>query len=139
MAVADRGGQHRDARLAQSFVEPEVAHHRACHRRPPEFPFFHQGQRAQGEDAVTRNSGPGLVGEDHPVGVAIERYPEISPLLHHDPAGMLGVQGTTSVVDIQPVGIHAKFYHFRAEFLEDERRQQVRRAMTAIHHDFHSP
>ena len=137
MAVAHRGRKDGDPGRAQGLVQTEVAHHRAGHRRAAQFAFLHQGQRAQGQDPVAGDARPGLVGEDHAVGVPVEGDSEVGALLAHDPTGMLGMQGPATLVDVQAIRFDPELHDLGAEFLENQRSEQVGRAMTAIHDDLH--
>ena len=118
-------------------MQAEVRHHGADHRIAAELTLFLQGQGAQRQDTVTGDTGAGRVAEDHAVRVAVERDADVGPLLFHDLAGELRIKGADTGVDIDAVGFDAELHDFGAEFLEDERSQEVARAMTAIHDDLH--
>ena len=137
VAVAHRGREDGDPGRAQGLMQSQVAHHRAGHRRSAQFPLLHQGQRAQRQDPVAGHARPGLVGEDHAIGVAVEGNPEVGALLADDPSGMVGMQGPAPLVDVQAIRFDAELHDLGAQFLEDEGREQVGRAVTAVHDDLH--
>ena len=47
------------------------------------------------------------------------------------------MQGPATLVDVQAIRFDAELHDLGAEFLEDQRREQVGRAVTAIHDDLH--
>ena len=135
--IADRRGDHADAGLAHGFMQTEVRHHGADHGVSAELAFLLQGQGAESEDTVAGDASAARVAEDHAVRVAVERDTDVGPLLFHDLAGELRIKGADTGVDVDAVGFDSELHDFGAEFLEDERSQEVARAMTAIHDDLH--
>ncbi len=136
VAVADRGGEDLDAGAAHGFVQAEVAHHGAGHPVAAEFSLLVERQGGEGENAVAGNWRAGGVGENHAVGIAVEGDAEVGAVLADQIAGGLRVKRPAPVVDVDAVRLAAVLDDFRAEFLENERGDEIGRAMAAIDDDF---
>ena len=122
--------------LFHRLVESEVAHDGGDQRVLAEFPLLFQADGAQRQDAVTADHLAVGIGEDDAVGIAIERDPEVGIVAADQFAGVFRVERAAAAVDVEAVGFDAGGDDFGAEFLEDQRRDEIGGAVPAIDHDF---
>ena len=78
---------------------------------------------------------PVLVGDDQPIGVAVERDADIGATRQHLAAHLLGRQRAAFAVDVEPVGRHPEREDLGAQFPEHRRRDLVGGAVGAIDDD----
>ncbi len=76
-----------------------------------------------------------LVGNDQPIGVAVERDPDIGAPRQHLATHLLGHQRPAFAVDVEPVRRHPEREDFGAQFPEYRRRHLVAGAVSAIDDD----
>ena len=76
-----------------------------------------------------------LVGDEHAVGVAVERDADIGAHLAHLAAQLLGRGRAAVAVDVEAVGLDADRDHLGAELPQRLRRHLIGGAVGAIDHD----
>ena len=89
MPVADLGAVQLDAVAGKEAFEPEVGHYRGDQRSACEASAPRQPGRDQRHQLVAVENDAALVGDDQPVGVAIERDTDIRPPRQHFLAHLL--------------------------------------------------
>ena len=112
--------------LGHEPVEAEIRHLRDRHEVDAEV----EGQHRENRVAVDRLAA--LVHRQHPVAVAVEGHPQVTPLAGDDLLERAQVGGAAADVDVRPVGLVADRDHFRAELLERLRRDRRVRAVRAV-------
>ncbi len=132
IAVADRGPVQPDPLPGKTAFEAEIGHDGGDQGVPGETLAARQAYRDQRHQLVAVENGAVFVGHDQPVGVAIERDPDIGAPRQHLPAHLLGRQRTAFAVDVEPVRRHRDREHLGAEFPEHGRGDLVGRAVRAI-------
>ena len=76
-----------------------------------------------------------LVDRDDPVGVAVEREPEIRAARSHRRLQLLGIRRSARGVDVATVGLGVQHVDARARGPQRARRELRRRAVRAVDHD----
>ena len=119
----------------EKALEAEIGHHRRDQRAAGKPAAARQTGRDQRHQLVAVEDHAALVGDDQPVGVAIERDADIGAPRQHLAPHLLGRQGAAIAVDVEPVGRDADREHLGAEFPEHGRRNLVGGAVRAIDDD----
>ena len=135
-AVADGGGLDLDAVVLHGFDQAEIAHDGGDERVVAEFSLLFQADGAEAEDAVAADDLAVGVGEDDAVGVAVEGDAEVGLVLADELAGGFRVERAAAVIDVEAVRVVADGDDFRAEFLKNERADEVGGAVSAIDDNF---
>ena len=76
-----------------------------------------------------------LVGQDHPVGIAVQRHPQVRAVRDHGFLHVAGHGRAAVAVDVKAVGRNGDRNHLRPEFVKHLGRHAVGRAVRAIDHD----
>ena len=95
----------RDPLTRHRAEEPEVRHHRADHDVALERAVEPHRDRARREDLVAVDHVADGIGEQRPVGVAVEREARLRAAADHLGGDDLGVQRAAAVVDVRAVGL----------------------------------
>ena len=78
---------------------------------------------------------PCLVHEDGSITVAIVGDADVGPVFQHRFLHHVGVEGSASVVDVDPVGLDIHRDHHRPQLVENRRGHLVRGPVGAIYHN----
>ena len=132
--VADGRAQERHAAFLEGLLEPPVRHD-----GPDDglgaLAFALHLVRPQVEDVVPVEEGPGVVGDDDAVGVAVERDAEVGAGDAHGIAHLSGVERAAGLVDVLSVRIDVSRDHGRAGGPESGGRRLERGAVRGVDHD----
>ncbi len=79
VAVADLRPEEANARFAEPALEPEVRHDGRDHRLPTKLAAPLEVERDQRHHLVAVDDPALLVDDDQPVGIAVERKPDVGP------------------------------------------------------------
>ena len=114
-------------------MEAEVRHHRDDNRPTREEAPARQVGCEEGEQAVTVDDVAAGIDRDHPVGVAVEREPEVSSLRDNGPGQLSRVGGTAVLIDVRAVRVGAEDRHkLGARSFEHRRRTCERSPVRAV-------
>ena len=83
IAVADRGAVQLDAVAGEKALETEIGHHRRDQSAACEASAPRQPGRDQRHQLVAVENDAALVGDDQPVGIAVERDADIGAPRQH--------------------------------------------------------
>ena len=83
IAVADPGAVQPQAAPGQESLQPQIGHHGRDDRRRPPAARRRPGARDQRQDLVAVDQLPVLVGQQHPVGIAVQRDAQIGAVRQH--------------------------------------------------------
>ena len=135
VAVAHLRADEIQPEALDIFFKTEVGHHRRHHAaaaqtacRVPRF-----GDRRHQLVAVQQPAG--FVGDQNPVGIAVERDPDIGAVFAHHAAHRAGIGTAAILVDVETVGLDAVGHDIGAEFPQRRRRDLVGGAVCAIDND----
>ena len=92
-------------------------------------------ERANGENVVTIQQIPELITQHHPIRVPVIRDADIGAVFLDKSAHQLGMQASTSFVDILSVRLISRLNELRPELREYHRRDLVRGAVRRIEND----
>src|SRR5690606_13518013 len=123
---------HADAALPQVPLHAEVTHVRG---HDLALAALHGADR---HDVVARDQAALPVDEEGPVGVAVERDPDVEPALDDAPRHRVGAGGAAVDVDVLAVGIGVHDLEAGADLREHLRGQQVAGAVRAVDHHLHA-
>ena len=104
IAVADRGAVQLDVLAVEKALEAEIGHHRRHQRAAGKPPAAGQPGGDQRHQLVAVEDDAALVGDDQPVGVAVERDADIGAARQHLAPHLLGHQRAAFAVDVEAVG-----------------------------------
>ncbi len=135
VAVADRGAAQFQPLPGQIPLQAEVGHHGRGHGAAAQPPGAVPAFRGQRQDLVAVHQPPVLVGQQQPVGVAVQRQAEVGAVVHHRPAQRLRHGRTTLPVDVEAVWGDAERDDRSAQFRQHRGRDAVGGAVRAVDHD----
>ena len=115
VAIADRHLHDLDAVRLHAEPEPEVRHHGDDHGVAGEHAARLPVDGGDGDDLVAVDQPPVGVDRQHPIGVAVERDPDVGPGLHDGPLEVVGVGGAAAGVDVGAVGVGVEHLDLGAE------------------------
>src|SRR4051812_6453521 len=125
-------------RLYNRCFQAGVAHDGGDQRLFRQGLLFKHLKPGDRHDIIAIYQLPCFIAEQNPVGVAVMRDPEVSPMFPHFLAHELGMHRTAIFVDVFAIGLIAVDDHFRAQFAQNTGGGFVARAMRAIHNDAHA-
>jgi hypothetical protein len=114
VAIADRGGAHRNADVAHGQVQAEVAHHRGDQRVLGELAGVPHGDGQHGHDVVAVDDPAVGVHRQAAVGVAVVRNAQVGAVLADGVAQRTEVGRADALVDVQPVRLGVQRHHLGA-------------------------
>ena len=100
VAVADRCAGQRQALRRQEAFEPQIGHHGGDQPAPGETAMRVPIARDQRHQLVAVDQRTGLIGDQHPVGVAVERDAQIRAVRDHRRAHGLGMRRAAIAIDV---------------------------------------
>ena len=138
ITVAHRGALQLQSRFLQRALQAQVRHrgpdnHVALQRTGR----FHVPARDQ-QHSIAIDQPPRSAGENRAIRISIKRDSHRRATFGHALLHRFGVQRTAPGVDVPPVGDVANRDDFRPQSSKQSRSQRARRAVGAIHHDFHA-
>ncbi len=135
IAVADPGAVQTDALPGEIMLEAEIRHDRGDQRAAREAVAMRQLGRDQRHQLIAVENDAALVGDDQPVGVAVERDADVGAPRQHLAPHVFRRQRAAFAVDVEAVGRDRDREHLGAQFPEHGRRDLVGGAMRAIDDD----
>ena len=112
VTIPDLGADQFEAFAGQEPLEPEVRHHRRHHPAAAQLSARRQLRADQGHDLIAIDRLAVLIDHDQPVGIAIQRDPDIRAAGDHGFLDQCEVRRPAAVVDIDAVGIDPDRDHF---------------------------
>src|SRR5262249_55953963 len=138
VAIADGRAQERYTDTSEITLETEIGHDGGNDARASEAPVLLPAFGDDGEELISVDDTTAFVDDDHAVGVAVERNPDIRPHLAHLECERIGDRAAAFLVDIEPVGLNADGDDFGPKLPQRFRRYAIRRTVSAIDHDAQS-
>ena len=135
IAVADGGAVQPDILRREKALETEIGHDRRDQRAAREPTAARQAGRDQRHQLVAVENDAALVGDDQPVGIAVERDADIGAPRQHLAPHLFGRQRAAFAVDVEAVGRDAEREDLGAELPEHGRGDLVGGAVRAIDDD----
>ena len=96
IAVADLGAVQREAEAVQEALQPEIGHDRGDDAAAGKLAVRRPASRDQRHDLVAVDDVAVLVGDDEPVGVAVERDADVGAMLAAPPRTWLRARSSRS-------------------------------------------
>ena len=125
----------KHAELAQSELEPEIAHQRPDHTTTLELATLMEVAGNDEQQLITVHDGAGVIDHEHTIPITIEGDADVRVLGDHFHLQRFHVGGTALVVDVQPIGLSREHRYVAAELAEDAGSDLVSRPVRAIDHD----
>ena len=135
VAVADRRAHERQRQALEIALEPVVGHHGGDDAGLRQPAVGLEGLGDDGEQLVAVDDVAVLVGDDHAVGVAVERDADVGAHLTHFATQFRGRGRAAIVIDVEAVGADPDRDHFGAELPQPVGHHPVGGAVGAVDHD----
>ena len=135
IAVADLGPVQGQPQTGQQPFQPQIGHHRGHGPATGQPAVLGPVAGDQRHDLVTVDLLAVLVGQDHPVGVAVQGDAQIGTARSHGRLHAFGMGGAAFVVDVGTVGVDADGDHLGAQLPQNLGRNLVGGAVGAIDDD----
>ena len=137
VAVADRGGDDGDARVAHRAVKPDVAHHRDHHGVVGQGALGLQLQRTQRNQPIAVDDVAAVVDSDHAIAVAVEGQPCGRAMLDDCAGQRSGVRRAAAGVDVGAIRFGVDDDQVGAERPQSRWCGGAHRTVGTIEHDAH--
>ena len=135
IAITDRGAVQPKPPPGKAALQSEIGHDRGDQRAARQPLATCQVCRDQRHQLIAIEDRAAFVGDDQPVGIAVERDAEIGAARQHLAAHLLGSHRAAFAVDVEPVRRHADAEHLGAKLPEHGRSHLVGGAVGAIDDD----
>src|SRR5882724_10746687 len=135
VAVADGGAMETDLLARKKTLKPEIRHHGSDQRVAREPATARQPGRDQRHQLIAIEDVATFIGDDQPIGIAIEGNADIGATRQHLAPHLLGRQRSALAIDVQTIGRYADREHLGAEFPEYRRGDLVGGTMGAVDDD----
>ena len=135
VAIAHRRVDDVDAEVPHAEAESEVGHHRDHDGVVGQHAAGLQVGGGDGHQLVAVDQATRRVDGQHPVGVAVEREPDVRAVGHDRGLETLGVGRPAGLVDVAAVGLGVDHGHLGPELGEGLRGQGRGGAVAAVEHD----
>ena len=135
VAVADLGAVQMQAILLHQALQPEVGHDRRDDAAAAQPSVCNPGTGDQRQYLVSIHDVSIFVGDNQPVGVAIQRDSDMRAVPHHLRAQEIRHRGAAAPVDVEAVRGHADRHDCRAKFPQHRGCDSIGSAIGTIEDD----